>query len=200
MENTIKSSWKDAVFPYIVYVMFFLGMGLTSGSIVHMPLDPNKYTTVLFIGMCVFVVASVLNEIVIDKKDLSLGSTIRLVIFSLCLSVGIGMISGGIQHFDDVAEYAAYLIPGGIVLSFVSFLLKNNIKLGMKKGLTLFTIVLVAALSLSFLLKNIASNMDKEDGHGHSHGQAVELKEFVSLENTQSISVSSNKSYYFTVN
>lgn len=199
MENTLKSSWKGAVFPYIVYVMFFLGMGLTSGSIVHMPLDPHKYTIVLFIGMCVFVLASLLNEIVIDKKNLSVGSTIRLVIFSLCLSVGIGMISGGIQHFDDVAEYAAYLIPGGIVLSFASFLLKNNIKLGMKKGLPLFAIVLTVALSLSFVLRNVASNMPK--GEGHSHGQAEEeLKSSVNLENAPSSSVSSNASYYFTAN
>ncbi|KZL92909.1 YncE family protein [Clostridium magnum] len=200
MENTMKSSWKGAVFPYIVYVMFFLGMGLTSGSIVHMPLDPHKYTIVLFVGMGVFVVASLLNEIVIDKKNLSIGSTIRLVIFSLCLSVGIGMISGGIQHFDDVAEYAAYLIPGGIILSFTSFLLKNNIKLGIKKGLPLFAVVLTIALFLSFALKNVAANMPKGEGHSHSHGEEEELKSSVNLENAPSSSVSSNTSYYFTAN
>jgi FtsH-binding integral membrane protein len=92
MQKLVKNTWKDAVFPYLVYVLFFLGMGLTSGAIVHMPIDPSKYTIILFIGMAVFVVASLLNETVIDKKNLSVISTIRLVIFSLLLSIGIGMI------------------------------------------------------------------------------------------------------------
>ena len=132
MKKLLKDTWKAALFPYIVYVMFFLGMGLISGGIVHMPLDPHKNTLVLSIGICVFVIASLLNETVIDKKDLSFLSTIRLVVFSLLLSVGIGMISGGIQHFEDVLDYAGYLIPGGIMLSLIGFLFKNNIKLHIK--------------------------------------------------------------------
>jgi len=68
MKKLLKDTWKAALFPYIVYVMFFLGMGLISGGIVHMPLDPQKNIIVLSIGMCVFVIASLLNETVIDKK------------------------------------------------------------------------------------------------------------------------------------
>lgn len=45
----------------------FLGMGLVSGSIVHMTIDPVKYTIVMIIGMIIFVVASLFNEIVIYK-------------------------------------------------------------------------------------------------------------------------------------
>jgi hypothetical protein len=178
MKRLIKDTWKVVLFPYMVYVMFFLGAGLTSGAIVHMPLDPNKYTIVLLAGMGIFVIASLLNETVIDKKQLSFLSTIRLVLFSLLLSVGIGMISGGIQHFEDVLDYAAYLIPGGILLSLISFLFKNNIKLGIKKVLPLFAFVLVLLFSLGFSLKNVAAAMPRSEGHGHGEGTSDHMMMF----------------------
>lgn len=204
MKNLIKNTWKEAIFPYIVYVMFFLGMGLTSGSIVHMPLDPHRYTIVLFVGMGIFVIASLLNETVIDKKHLSLLSTIRLVIFSLLLSVGIGMISGGIQHFEDVLDYAGYLIPGGIMLSLVGFLFKNNLKLGIKAAAPLFTIVIVLLISLSFSLRNLASSMPKTEGHSHGSGSnhsEEEVSNSIVVENdSTNENTSNNSSYYFTAN
>lgn len=205
MKNLIKDTWKEALFPYIVYVMFFLGMGLTSGSIVHMPLDPHRYTIVLFVGMGIFVIASLLNETVIDKKHLSFLSTIRLVIFSLLLSVGIGMISGGIQHFEDVLDYAGYLIPGGIMLSLFGFLFKNNIKLGIKAAAPLFTIVLILSISLSFSLRNLAASMPKTEGHSHGggseHSDEEEVSSSIVVENdSTSEDASNNSSYYFTAN
>jgi YVTN family beta-propeller protein len=201
MQNLVKSTWKDAVFPYLVYVLFFLGMGLTSGSIVHMPIDPHKYTIILFVGMAVFVVASLLNETVIDKKNLSVVSTIRLVVFSLLLSVGIGMISGGIQHFEDVVKYAAYLIPGGILLSFISYLFRYNINLGFKKATPLFAILLITIISLSFTLKLVAAKMP--EGEGHSHGDEAAFTNSIIVEgnavNTANTTTKSS-SYYFTAN
>ncbi len=205
MKKLMKDTWKAALFPYIVYVMFFLGMGLTSGSIVHMPLDPHKYTIVLFVGMGVFVIASLLNETVIDKKHLSFLSTVRLVIFSLFLSVGIGMISGGIQHFEDVLDYAGYLIPGGIMLSLIGFLFKNNIKLHIKAAVPIFTVVLVLVISLSFSLKSLAASMPKTGGHSHGgdteehHDEEVSSSVVVENELTTE-DTSKNSSYYFTAN
>lgn len=39
------------------------------------------------------------------------------------------MISGGTQHFDDIAEYASWLIPLGFMLSLLAHLVKNGIRL-----------------------------------------------------------------------
>lgn len=205
MKRLIKDTWKAALFPYIVYVMFFLGMGLTSGSIVHMPLDPHKNTIVLFIGMGIFVIASLLNETVIDKKHLSFLSTVRLVIFSLLLSVGIGMISGGIQHFEDVLDYAGYLIPVGIMLSLIGFLFKNNLKLGTKAAVPLFGIVIILLISLSFSLKNLAASMPKTGGHSHGGTSEEhldnEVPSSIIVENElASEDGSKTSSYYFTAN
>ncbi|MBC8059449.1 MAG: hypothetical protein H7Y18_02155, partial [Clostridiaceae bacterium] len=198
MKKSVKNTCKEAVFPYLVYVLFFLGMGLTSGSIVHMPIDPQKYTIILFIGMAIFVVASLLNETVIDKKNLSVISTIRLVVFSLLLSVGIGMISGGIQHFEDVAKYAGYLIPGGILLSFISYLFRYDLKLGLKRAVSLFTILLIAIISLSFTLKGVAAKMP--EGEGHSHGDEAVVTNSIIVEGNASTAITKASSYYFTAN
>ncbi len=204
MKKLIKDTWKEALFPYLVYVMFFLGMGLISGGIVHMPLDPKKNLIVLSIGMGVFVIASLLNETVIDKKDLSLISTIRLVVFSLLLSVGIGMISGGIQHFEDVLDYAGYLIPGGILISLIGFLFKNSIKLGAKKTMPLFIVVILLLFSLSLSLKNLAESMPETGGHSHGSGSEHNEEEFsssIAVENdSTNEDASKNSSYYFTAN
>lgn len=204
MKKLINDTWKEALFPYIVYVMFFLGMGLISGGIVHMPLDPQKNMIVLAIGMGVFVIASLLNETVIDKKDLSLISTIRLVAFSLLLSVGIGMISGGIQHFEDVLDYAGYLIPGGILISLIGFLFKNSIKLGAKKAIPLFIVVMSLLFSLSLSLKNVAANMPKTGGHSHGggsdHNEEEVSSSIVVENNSTSQDTLNNSSYYFTAN
>jgi len=194
MQTEVKNIWRDAVFPYVVYVMFFLGMGLTSGAIVHMSLDPHRYTIVLFVGMAIFVVASLLNETVIDKKNLTVIGTIRLVVFSLLLSVGIGMISGGIQHFDDVLDYAGYLIPGGILLSFISYLFKYQLKLKFNQASILFIIVLIVVISLSFILKGIAAKMPNEEGHEDSAAVTHSIR----IEGNTSTTITKVSSYYST--
>lgn len=198
MLKLVKDTWKDAVFPYLVYVMFFLGMGLTSGAIVHMSTDPQKYTMVLIAGMVVFVIASLLNETVIDKKNLSVGSTLRIVISSLLLSIGIGMISGGIQHFDDVAEYAGYFIPGGILLSFASYLFQYKIKLHFKQLVPLYTVLMICVISLSFTLQSVAAGLP--EGEGHSHGEEAAVTNSVVVEGNAVNAASNSSNYYFTAN
>jgi uncharacterized membrane protein len=166
MSVDVKSTWKEVIVPYIVYFMTFLGMGLLSGAIVHMPLDTKKYTIVLTIGVVMFIIAALLNETIIEKKELSIKNAIRLIVFSIVLSVGIGMISGGIQHFDDEPKYATYLIPLGIIISLFGFIVKNNLKLKMKKIITLFTIVAILTGFIGFYLKTIAANMPEGTEEG----------------------------------
>ncbi|ETJ34762.1 hypothetical protein Q604_UNBC10822G0001, partial [human gut metagenome] len=115
------------------------------------------------------------------------------------------MISGGIQHFEDVLDYAGYLIPGGIMLSLFGFLFKNNIKLGIKAAAPLFTIVLILSISLNFSLRNLAASMPKTEGHSHGggseHSDEEEVSSSIVVENdSTSEDASNNSSYYFTAN
>lgn len=124
---------KKLISMYVVYVVYFLGVGLTSSGIVLMPFNHVRYSIILFTGLLLFSTGSFINEFVIDKKKASPAVITKLVFISLTLAIGIGMISGGISHFKESPVYASYLIPIGIIISIISFVVKNGYKLTIKE-------------------------------------------------------------------
>lgn len=141
---------------YIVYVVYFLGVGLVSSGIVLMPFNVGRYLTILLTGLGLFIVGSIINEFLIDKKALSFRNIISLVFLSLTLAIGIGMISGGISHFKESPVYVSYLIPLGVVISFISFTLNNGYLKGHKKKV-LFTILIIVGFILHVALSSFAN-------------------------------------------
>ncbi|HYF93694.1 MAG TPA: hypothetical protein VD969_15880 [Symbiobacteriaceae bacterium] len=102
---------------------------------------------------------------------LTVGAVLRSLGFSLLLSNGIGMISGGIQHFSDNPPYSAALIPLGFGLSLFSFILKNSIRLSVKRvyGVIALFIVLVVPLTigLDYIVGDApAATVESHGGHG----------------------------------
>jgi uncharacterized membrane protein len=170
MENQV-SSVRHLYKKYIGYVGMFLGIGLISGSIVHLPIDPTRYTIIMVVGVVLFIIASILNEIILKERSMDAKDVITLIISSLLLSMGIGMMSGGIQHFEDVKEYAAYLIPIGLGVSLFSFIIKNQIRLPKKKFAIVCLSFLIIAAPLNLFLENLAhqpsDSQDTQLEHGH---------------------------------
>lgn len=161
--------WKSVFFPYVSYVSLFLGMGLISGAIVHMPLDPARYSLIMGAGVVLFGFASFVNDMS-KQTELTTGAIVRSLVFSLLISVGIGMMSGGVQHFSDNPTYSAMLIPSGFGLSLFSFVLKNNTRLSVKR---FYAVVLIFAflalplkLSLDYMVQNTEQSGDGHGGHG----------------------------------
>ncbi|OPJ59268.1 hypothetical protein [Clostridium chromiireducens] len=150
---------KNLIYKYLVYVIYFLGIGMTSSGIVLMPFNVIRYSIILFAGLSLFIAGSVFNEVVIDKHHMSINESIKLVIFSLTLAIGIGMISGGISHFKESPTYVSYLIPLGIIISFISFALKNNFKLTQKEKLIIFMGCIILVVILHIILAFAANNM-----------------------------------------
>lgn len=150
---------KNLIYKYLVYIIYFLGIGMTSSGIVLMPFNVMRYSIILFIGLSLFITGSVFNEVVIDHHRMSAIDTIKLVIFSLTLAIGIGMISGGISHFKESPKYVSYLIPLGIIISFISFTFKNSFKLSKKEKLIVFTGVIILSVIAFIVLSLAASNM-----------------------------------------
>lgn len=167
---------KKAIYKYLVYVIYFLGIGMTSSGIVLMPFNHVRYGIVLVIGLGLFLAGSIFNEIVIDKHNLSKPESIRLVFLSLILALGIGMISGGISHYKESPVYVSYLIPMGIFLSFISFMLKNNLDIFAKNkvkllvGIGLVSIILYFVLSLTIVSMGspMGGDIFKNSMNGHS--------------------------------
>ncbi|MFI7413606.1 hypothetical protein ACIBU0_33595 [Streptomyces sp. NPDC049627] len=159
---------------YLGYAATFVGAGLISGAIVHHPLDPARYTLIAVIGAAVFLFATLLNEFVLKRERPGATKVAGIVVASLALSFGIGMLSGGLQHFEDFPERAAMLIPFGLTLSFIAYVLRHE-PARWRSIVGPAGVLVVITAALAFVgLRGIAEGMAAEsegDGHSHSHGE-----------------------------
>lgn len=151
---------KKLVGKYLVYVVYFLGIGMTSSGVVLMPFNHVRYSIILSIGLGLFLAGSIYNEIVIDEHKMSGLESIKLIVLSLTLALGIGMISGGISHFKESPKYVTFLIPMGIIISFISFVAKNNYKLDNNEKKTVYIGVVLFALLVFVILFFTAGSLN----------------------------------------
>jgi hypothetical protein len=154
--------------PYLVYVFLFVGAGMVSGGVVHYPLNESFYGILAALGGIVFVIGSLANELLNGQGLPKAGALFSLIVTSLLLSFGIGMLSGGIQHFTDFPSRAANLVPLGVTLSFIAYCFKANLfqRSAIKKVSIAGVLVLGTAISSSAVLTNIADGMNKP---AHTH-------------------------------
>lgn len=155
---------KKIYYKYLVYIIYFLGIGMTSSGIVLMPFNAVRYSIILVTGLSLFIASSLFNEVVIDNHNLSAIQSIKLIILSLTLAIGIGMISGGISHFKESPVYVSYLIPLGIIISFISFTLKNNFIMPKKERIIIYSIIIILAIVIFTALSYFASMMVMDFG------------------------------------
>lgn len=171
-----KARLKHVVPNYAVYMGLFIGTGFLSGAIVHFPLDPVRFSIIGLIGAAIFVASSTINEITMQQEKVSVARVMKLITFSIVLALGVGMISGGVQHFDEVPEYASILIPLGVVLSLIGYILKHGIDLHKVESvrLGLATVVFVAVLGTG--LNTYAKTLDSA-GHGEEASETQDSQE-----------------------
>lgn len=165
----MKQFFNTVTLPYITYLMYFLGVGFLSGAIVHYPVNPSLYGVIGAAGAIIFTIASILNEWVTNKRHLLQEGVLKIVLYSLILSIGLGMISGGIQHFVDFPIYASYLVPAGFVISLLGYILNKEIKLDAQHKLILVAKLAIIAIPLFLILNFYAKGMtqaEHNDGHG----------------------------------
>lgn len=167
-----ESVFQKLFLPYLVYIGLFIGTGFLSGSIVHYPMNPARFTVIGIIGALIFTTSSTVNEKYFNKQNFQKEGLLKIIIFSLILSLGIGMISGAVQHFDEEPLYASYLIPLGLLVSLIGYILKNDIRFSVKKFAVLGTVLLIALAVLGFSLRSLAH----EIGPSHSHEEVVNME------------------------
>jgi hypothetical protein len=153
--------------PYISYVLYFLGIGLFSGSLVHFSTSPTKYAIIAIASIIVFFVGAYLQEVVVSKKDIA--HKVLVFIFSnLLLSLGIGFMSGGAQHFTDIPTLAPYYICIGLISSVVGYIYKFDVQLHKKDLIILVTKFLFVVIPLFLILALYANTLPKTDNDHHS--------------------------------
>src|SRR3712207_6748791 len=154
--------------PYALYVALYLGVALTGGSIVHLPLDPVRYLLIGGIGVLVFIGASVADARHRHAAGLEGpgGGPGPYVGWSGLLSIGLGMLSGSIQHFLDFPHYAAVLIPLGVLVSLAAYMGRERLSPSRPMLLRLGAVVAAVVVALALGLDLLADEMVP---HGHDH-------------------------------
>ena len=153
--------------PYVLYVALYLGVALAGGSVVHLPLDPGRYLLIGAVGVVVFIAASALDarrrRAAAVEGSGALGSYLA---WSVALSIGLGMLSGSIQHFLDFPHYAAVLLPLGVPVTLVAYMGRERLSLPRPQLLRLGAVAVAFTLVLALGLDTLA---DAIAPHGHAH-------------------------------
>ena len=141
-------------------------MALTGGSVVHLPLDPGRYVLIGAVGVAIFIAASALDarrRQAVAAAGEALG---RYIAWSVVLSLGLGMLSGSIQHFLDFPHYAAVLLPLGVPVTLVAYIGRERLNMPPSQRWRLAGVVAAFTLALGVGLDLLA---DELVPHGHDH-------------------------------
>ncbi len=110
---------------YVGAMLYFVGAALIAGAVVHYPIDPPVYAVICIVGALVFLLGTIVNEFVFAAVRPTLRRAVALVTFSLLLSFGVGLLGGGIQHFEQFPERSAAMTPIGMLMSYAAFVAKD---------------------------------------------------------------------------
>ncbi|AQT70453.1 MULTISPECIES: hypothetical protein [Streptomyces] len=156
---------------YTGQMLYFMGAALIAGAVVHYPIDPSLYAIICGVGAVVFLLGTIVNEFVLADERPAVGQAFSLVAFSLLLSFGVGMVGGGIQHFEQFPERSAWMTPIGLLMSYVAFVAKDS-KGRWRHLVSPFAAVVVVISALTWLgMITLAGAIGS--GGGHDHGSTT---------------------------
>lgn len=158
--------------PFIGYLLYFVGIGQIAGGVVHYPIDPSYFTMMAIIGVFVFLAGTWLNEVVLPPVRPAGRKIARLVAASVVLSIGVGGVSGGFQHFLQFPSRSAILIAAGLVIAFVGFIWKGSFSARQSVVVGL-VVAAIAAIAL-FALQPLTASLEQSGG-GHDHGASTNV-------------------------
>lgn len=155
---------------YLAFVGMFVGAGFISGSIVHLGEGFNLWDlSMLVVGVLFFLVSTCVQEFIFSKKNIKDVKIIQFILYSLVISIGVGMASGGTQHFVDTPVYSSYLIPIGLGIGMVTFFIKEKVAFAPKKWLQIVSIVIIMVIVLILLLGQIGKVLPEPHSQYHGH-------------------------------
>ncbi|MCD0164041.1 hypothetical protein [Deinococcus sp. 12RED42] len=173
MSRSETSVRRQLLLPFFAYFLLLASTSFIAGGIVHLGLGENTayYLALAVLGVVCFTVGNYLQEFVLRKKTrpTNLGA---FLLVSFVLSVGMGMMTGGVQHYLDNPAYSSVLIPVGLILAVLAFLSREGVKLGPKLPALMGGTVAVAALLFGGL-SSIGRAITVPGTAGHAHGSAA---------------------------
>lgn len=156
--------------PFFTFIALFIGTGFVSGSIVHMGEGVNTWdASLLIIGVVLFVSGSVAQDVQQGMKRMKGEGIALFLLLSLLLSIGIGMASGGMQHFVDTPSYSAVLIPLGLGIGFLAFILKERLPLSVTEWALIVPAVGLCVILFIVVLRTVGSALPETLRQDHHH-------------------------------
>ncbi len=154
-------------YSYVSHILRYVGVGLVSGSIVHAGTlggDSLKYIVLILMGIVAFTVGTLMEHS--QKFDKHL---LSFILISVVVSIGTGMVSGGTQHYLDDPLFGALILPLGLFIGYLAFIVRDfKEKISVKR--------IVIALVISFVLwgglYQIAHRIPVLENH---HGDSASL-------------------------
>ncbi|MDK2012070.1 MULTISPECIES: hypothetical protein [Deinococcus] len=163
---------RHLLLPFLAYFLMLASTSFIAGGIVHLGLGEHVpyYLALAVLGVVCFTAGNYLQEFVLRRaaRPANLG---RFLLVSFVLSVGIGMVTGGVQHFLDNPAYSAALIPAGLVLALLAFLAREGVPLSTRLPRVVGGTVAAAALLFAGLT-TAARALGQPTQTGHAHGSA----------------------------
>lgn len=166
---------------FLTFISLFIGTGFIAGSIVHFGEGITVWdSSVLAIGIFLFVGASYIQEYGKHHKRSTPGAFALFLFQSLLLAIGIGMASGGTQHFIDTPQYSAVLIPVGLSIGLIAFFWREEVAFSMKNWMSLLVLLVtfsgvfwVALLGFNDLIPETLRVGHGSYGHGGQEKKAL---------------------------
>ncbi len=161
---------------YIIYLLKYLGVALIAGSVVHVGTLENgtaRYAVLGIIGLVLMLIGNIFEAKLNGEKV-----NLKYLIVITGLSLATGFFSGGIQHYFDNPGYAGYLLAIGLFFSYITFFIRDKIKLYLKYILIIAIISGLIIIGSSFIRPGVTA-----DHHGTIIPPAKNLE--VSVSNTE---------------
>lgn len=117
------TSMQKPEYSYVSHILRYVGVGLVSGSIVHAGTlggGSLKYIVLIILGIAAFTIGTLMEHRQKFDKHLLL-----FILISTVVSIGTGMVSGGTQHYLDDPLFASIILPLGLFLGYVAFLVRD---------------------------------------------------------------------------
>ncbi len=147
-------------------IIRYIGVSFITGAISHGFFSGSRSLITGAIGVVCFIIGTLMEE----------GTTTgwKSVISGAILAVGIGAVTGGLQHFPDSPERSLWILPVGFIISLIFYALIHDYKIG-KKEYTYATISLIATCILSVGIFAIIENTGIT-GHGHDLSSSMDVE------------------------
>jgi hypothetical protein len=168
---------------HIATLCKYTGISFIAGSVTHGVFSEQRSLITAAVGIILYLLASYLESLAEPDKPVQWA---RIVTFGVLASIGLGLFTGGLQHFPDSPTRSLWVVPIGFVMSVLaSFWLESKESaLPRKQSLTYAFAGALVVLALSVAAWFYFHGRPDASGHDHHHAAPA----------TQSSSTSSDAS------